>query len=205
MAELGKKWMIFSKSTNNRFVVGSSIINHKIRVKLNLTNDEYILADFIKQWQDKHTTRITYGDLWKATGLEPNILPIIWKGLKEKNIVYRHETGIVTTTTVWDSEFDVLSQFEDFWLIAPKGNKASARKMYERAIKVVTHETLCEKYKVYTKWCNDTDTFKKDTSSWLNPQYQYWNDDLTPKNIKKAEDKNIVVMSKPQTFTDDEL
>ncbi len=179
-----EKFQVINKKENRFHVFGKSIIDHRIRLNLFLTNDEYVLMELLKSVQDMTNWRITYGELWKKCGITKQELIPLWNSLKEKGMVYRHETGIITTSQKWDDAFAARGDFMAFWKIAPKGNKEKARTMYNRALKLIPHEQICEAYKKYVEWAKATDTFFKDTSSWMNPKYKHWEDDLTIK-IKK--------------------
>ncbi len=62
------------------------------------------------------------------------------------------------------------------------GNRKLALKAFMKSIKKVSIEELTEKFKLYVKWCRETKTFQKHTSSWLNPDYEHWNNDLSVGN-----------------------
>ena len=179
-----EKFQVIDKAENRFHIFGKTTIDHRIRRNLFLTNDEYVLMELLKSVQDMTTWRITYGELWKKCGITKQELIPLWKSLKEKGMVYKHETGIITTSQKWDDAFAARGDFMGFWKIAPKGNKEKARTMYNRAIKVIEHKVLCETYKKYTDNCIAAGTYLKDTSSWLNPQYKHWEDQLT-KPVKK--------------------
>jgi len=181
-----KPYIVKASKSNFYNVNGQTFIDHKLRLHLGLSNDEYVFLQFIKSYQDVSTKRITYGTLWMATGIDPTDVPPLWKSCKEKGMVYLHESGIVTTTQKFDDCFDIKTNFISFWQIAPKGNRHDAHKMYQKAIKVTSHDNLCECYRRYIKWCDETKTFKKNTSSWLNPASKYWEDKL---EIIKKDDK----------------
>ncbi len=183
-AKRERKIQVINIKENRFHVFGKTTIDHRIRLNLFLTNDEYVLMELLKSVQDMTNWRITYGELWKKCGITKQELIPLWTSLKEKGMVYKHETGVITTSQKWDDAFAARGDFMAFWKIAPKGNKEKARTMYNRAIKIIEHKILCETYTKYVDWCKATDTYFKDTSSWLNPQYKHWEDQLT-KPIKK--------------------
>jgi len=185
--EKRKPYIVKDVKQNRYIVFGTSLINHKIRLELEISNDEYVFLDFLKYMQDQSINKITWGDLWRKIGLDHRDLPPIWRSLKEKGLVYRHESGIVTTSQKWDDMFSAKINFDELWSIYPKGNKQQAREMYKRAIRIQEHTALVEAYKKYVDWCEATDTFRKNTSSWLNPKFRYWEDDL---KIDKKDDKS---------------
>ena len=177
--ETRKPYIVKNVKQNIGIVFGVTTINHKIRLQLGISNDEYVFLDFLRYVQSKRKERITWIKLWKMTGVDPTDLPPLWRSLKEKGLVYRHESGVVTTSQKWDDMFSSKVNFDEFWALFPKGNKESAKEMYSRAVRVKDHKSLCEAYKQYIAWCDETNTFKKNTSSWLNPKFKYWEDNLT--------------------------
>jgi len=108
---------------------------------------------------------------------------------------------LVTVTEKWRNEFaEDMSAFEALWnaygridgkLIGKVGNKNLALKMYVRAIKVANPTVLIEAAIAYTKNCHQSKTFIKNCSSWLNPEYKYWEDEL-PEIAQKEEKKPII-------------
>jgi hypothetical protein len=186
------------KTVKPYYVLGISIINHRVRLKLNLSLSEYVFIDYIKKHQDDKDTRITYADIFGNTGLKPSEIPDLWKSLKEKKLVYRHETGIVTTTPLWDDHFMQKDNFHTFWNLNVYGNRNKAFVQFERCIKLVSFDVLVSKYKDYLKWCDETDTFKMMASTWLNPKLKHWEDVLPEKQkrnqkpIEQSTDKKTL-------------
>ena len=167
---------------NSMFVEGKTVIDHKIRLQCNLTLTIYIVLVTIMELREgKHKNKgITYGTFWKAAGIKPLHVKRAFVILKEKGLLYKDEQkyvdakgeeqiGLIQVSNWFKEKFTHPGNFNEFWEIEPKGNKQAALRMYEKALKVKSHEFLCENYKKYLAFCKETDRFTKDTSSWLNP------------------------------------
>ena len=180
----------FKRFKNNEFVFGKTTIDHKIRVNLNLSCDEYVFMEYMKYWQDNKVERITQGLLWRYTGIKPLEAEIIINSLKEKKLLYRDEkTKVVTTSQDWDDQFNAANDFKKFWEIAQKGNRERARKYYLKCIKIISHEELSACYKKYVENCDLTGTFRQHTSTWLNPKNKEWENVLDQINMNNKENE----------------
>lgn len=172
---------------NKMFVKGTTVIDHAIRLRYNLTLREYtILATVMELRDGKHKhDPMTYGRFWIASGVKP--LHVLNSGRKliEKGLLYKDDEGLLQVLKEFQDQFKNNSDFEEFWKIAPKGNKQAAMRMYDRAIRQKKHEYICQKYKEYIEFCERTERFKKDTSSWLNPTSGYLDSDWVADENKK--------------------
>lgn len=186
-------------------VSGKSTIDHRIRTKLALTMEEYVFLQFLTTWFDdkKSNKPITEAILFANTGIKgtADIKRIISeckikKMIEKKEI--KSESGTLSVmypTKVWFMQFETQDKFEEFWLLKDKnkvsihkGNKASAQAMYKKALKVIDAKTIKQKFLAYVDWCNKSGTFQKHTSSWLNPTFKYWDDELPA--VEKKEKTN---------------
>ncbi len=61
----------------SKYIIGKSMIDHKERISLGLTNDEYVLYHRLNP-------KKTYKDYWKETGLYPSEVRKIISQLKKK-------------------------------------------------------------------------------------------------------------------------
>ncbi len=94
-----KSW----ERNNGRDVVGSTVIDHNLRLRLLLTPTEYIFLDFIRTWQiENPTERITYQDLWLNTGIKREMVPRLWHRCQIKDMVVKLPSGIVVTSEKWN-------------------------------------------------------------------------------------------------------
>lgn len=182
----------FKSYRNNAYVFGKSTIDQNIRVRHNLTCEEYVFLDFLKTFQDLKDTRVTQSYVWIYTGIRPLELEPLMKQLQKKGYIYKDtESGVVTTSQIWDDEFETKGKFLEFWTIAPKGNKNRAKTAYFKSIKIITPEELTVLYRKYVKWCDTTGTFRMHTSTWLNPIDRNWENQLDSINVVKGKEDEI--------------
>jgi hypothetical protein len=180
---------------NTMFVKGVSTINHAIRVRNKLTINEYILLEaFIKKLESpKKNEPFTFGQIWVAVGLKPKTAQRIILNLRDKGFLYK-DGEIIKVKESFINGFKEKSDFTEFWLISPKGNKAAAMRAYEKAIRVVTHDVLCKKYREYLEYCNQSGRFKLDTSTFLHPKNGYFDSEWVAEKVeeKKEEEKTTL-------------
>lgn len=195
---------------------GKSIISHFYRIKLGLTMTEYVFVDFLGWWKiNKPHQPITQHDLMIYTGIRPTMLPRIIARCKLKEVVTKaplvdkkgnailrkdkSPATILVPTEKWNKCFAKLDDFENFWKLRTNdkkplhlGNRVSAQRMYKRLLDYLTAEEIQKYFLAYVAWCRATNTFQKHSSTWLNPMYEYWKDDLTIANkpTEKKEDDN---------------
>lgn len=182
-------------------ILGRTYINHEVRCKLNLTCDEYNLMDFIFSWQtQKPKERIKFKDLYVQAGITKPQLTGLFASLKQKKMVFQDEKKIVRTAVKWNKFFSDVDHFEELWnkyaryngqVIGNKGNKQKAKEVFNKAIKIVSAKKLIVAAEKYTAHCATTETYIKNCSSWLNPNYQYWNDELIEKPDNSTKEKPI--------------
>ena len=154
---MAKSTLELFKSVEKSNVHGSTIINHKVRVKLKLTIDQYTLLDLIHKLMVSNK-EFTYGRIqrWigmKKTDQKPDYKGVDphpdWdyikecmkvlkaKGLYEHKMVKGEKQFIVTKRyqTIIQSETD--DDFEFFWQkrepISWKGSKEEGRRLYHLA------------------------------------------------------------------------
>lgn len=192
------------KLGSSNIVVGKSVINHRARLELCLTMTEYVFLQFIADWFGSMNKKepITEYILCRYTGIRgPIKIKSVIQRCKNKKMLIKKEIktsegtlNVMYPAEKWFKAFESLNRFEEFWQMrvgdkpTHLGNKAGALKMYNRATKYIDHNELCKKFKEYVLWCRESGTFQKHTSTWLNPEFKYWND-ILPK-VEKKENKN---------------
>lgn len=176
---------------NRTFVTGISSIDHKIRLMNNLTFKEYVILVTIMSFREGSAKDkgITYGNFWIASGIKPDHVKRAYETLKAKGLLFKDDNGLIQVAEKFYRDFTSGSNFEEFWLIQPKGSKIGAKKMYDRALKIKKHAELCKKYREYLAFCDENKRFKKDTSSWLNPTMGYIETDWIGEQKKTEEVK----------------
>lgn len=82
----------------------------------------------------------------------------------------------------------VIPEFDKFWTIHPKGNKATAKQRFIKVMKKNSVDELESKLWLYIK-SNDY-CYLKGLDVWLNPEKEHWNDPIVKKEDKfKKEEK----------------
>lgn len=164
---------ITSKERDNvPFIRGSTTINHLIRMKNELTLAQYVILDFIISYRESSTKNepITFGKIWVMTGIIHTEAQVVLKELMLKNLISVDENKHIQVAESYKRQFQNNGNFDEFWKIEPKGNKAAAMRAYEKLIRKYPHDKICSKYKDYLEFCNKSGRYKLDTSTWLHPK-----------------------------------
>lgn len=167
---------------------GTSIIDHSIRFKLKLTCDEYILCDLIYQFNKRYKVgKIDYKKYLSTIGFIPDEVVRIGKDLRSKGFITDDlKKNRITTTILWDNNFDDDAQFEELWTLHPKGNKAEARENFMKSIRMVGYNLLTEKLQDYLEF-QQTFQYRLKLSNWLDPKLKHWEDELDHKDKAQKE------------------
>jgi len=167
-----------SKPMGSTGLILSSVVNHKIRCLLDLTCDQYVVANFIHHWRRTRGKQPAFSkDIKRNTGFD---LPEFFETLKsmDGDVVKQDENKKWSTTDRWDQYFNFEQDFEEFWEIWKKrGNRAKSLEVYLRAREVVGKEDLhtAAKRKVATV---DELKYLPHATTWLNPKYKSWEEVL---------------------------
>jgi len=181
-------------ATDNRSLIrGKTIINHKKRIKFDITTSEYCFLEavetIIKKYKKFHAKN-NYMDMYKINGFTFNEYKQLGRILISKDLI-KNNNNLLIISDDW-LNYSLISEkdFEELWLLLGKvGNKRNALEMYSRAIKEVTdHKHLIERAKLYLKYLASTEQFQMHISSWLNPKYMKFDDEYKI-NQKKGEDE----------------
>jgi hypothetical protein len=160
---------------------GKTHIIHKIRAKLQLTTALYCVVDCIYEFNSKFSEKqCTAEYISEYLGVPQKGVDLMLHELKEKGFVSFGKR--LETTSIWNNEFNnvnIEDDFEEFWKLFNNGNKQKAKIAYLKARKLVEKDILYDAAKAYKEKCTVTGTFLMHTSSWLNPQYKYWEDDYS--------------------------
>ncbi len=165
-------------------VTGKTIINHKLRLRFNLSLMEYIMLDFVHNWSIEHPQKsFEDDDVWRFTGyhLDTDSKTVLAL-LRQKGMIkiVSSDFYYYEACDAWKKEFDVESDFEEFWEAWEKvGNKQKSKIMYLRARKVAEKEVLllsALKYIAYRK--KQFSEHTTHASSFLNPANKMWEDKL---------------------------
>ena len=166
-------------------ILGTSIINHKIRVKLGLTLNEYCVLDFLysRMIAKKPVLSIAKESdaLWKDLGVRPfNIVDNVLC-LGEKDLIEENKKGEIIPTQLWIDEFEKgwEKEFTTLWdTYGHIGNESEAKARYKLVRKITTLDHLLKRHQVYQKHLDERDWKQKmQLTVWLNPKKMKWDDD----------------------------
>ena len=165
---------------------GVSVILHKTRIALGLTLEEYVLLDFIYEWNNKNATASpSFKDYFVATGIIRDDINIMFKKLHACGFLTMDSAKRrVTTTNAWNKYFDTPDSFERFWARHPQGNKATALNRFKTVVGKMKQDPnkLFGKLELYLANCATLDRFSKGLDVWLNPAKRHWDDPLTTRS-----------------------
>lgn len=164
----------------------TTIIDHKIRVKLKLSLQDYTLLYFLSEWFKTNKNKPTNEDFINLIGckLEDATTQLFLTKLQQKNFINKD----YVPTSLWENEFGSSASFDSLWKLHPKGSKILSKQRLIVVLKKVPFEELEAKLSEYVK----TNEFEylKNLDVWLNPKMEHWNDPLVYKEGFKKEDKN---------------
>jgi len=181
------------KAKRNPRVTGTSTIIHRIRRKLGLTCDEYVVLDYLRiRYMD---SSITMNDVYNDLGYSPEELKSVFSTLKKKEKIVSKPDGIKGKAPVpyknfmdeFDNVNDAEEQFEKLWLLNKSGSKVNAKKKFKKVLELVDFETLYKAKVAYVKNCKETSTYLKNMETWLNPESRHWENNLRPVEKDKKE------------------
>lgn len=188
-----KKYRVIERDKNNqRFVKGTTFIDHKIRIDLGLTLREYVVCSFIHSFIFNHKQPRTFGQWFISTGFYPRQIHLTYERLLNKGVLFKDADGLVKTTEIWNKRFPNDSEnFSEMWKLHSYGNKQIARKAFIAACKVDTFENIMEGLKQYIKWREETEQYPKHLSTFLNAKNKEWTTERNLDIYKKKEETPI--------------
>lgn len=148
-----------------------SYINHRIRTELNLSLQEYCVAEAIANFNGFDVPVIL-----EMLRITPNTLTEILNSLTQKKILIYPTYGL---SHLWLRCFDYNENFNLLWSIHDKGNKKVALKRYLKICKKVDIELLKNRLTEYVASRPSSEyIYLKGLDVWLNPQAEHWNDKI---------------------------
>lgn len=186
---------VTSRSTTSAGLILSSVVNHKVRCKLDISCDEYVAADFLHQWRQRNGNKPAFAkDIKRYTGFEVGHLQKIMVKLRNQGIlevVQEGQRGIWRTTETWNQFFNFEEDFELFWDIWQKvGNKQKAKEVYMKVRAEVDKKVLHDAAMAKVKATEDL-KYLPHAATWLNPKYKHWEDfvpGMKKENVKQEGD-----------------
>lgn len=165
-------------------ITGKTIVDHRTRVEMRLSLEEYVLLDFIHTFNQAGPGTITFADYYRETGIIKHDVTEIFKKLKERKLmVWNEKDKRVDVSDEWKMHFNAGGSIERLWKILPKGNKPTAKARLPKVLKMISMDELASKLTAYVQHCDANNIFKKGLDVWLNPQKSHWDDPLASHNI----------------------
>lgn len=162
-------------------ISGTSVINHKIRVSLVLSCNEYVMMDYLHR---KGTEGFYQDKIYLNTGFNEEQTKILLNKLLQKGFLHNSNNNF-SLGDKWARAFpDAEEDFKNFWYKDGKavwpGSKPQAKYFYFELRKFVKKEVLIESrdnYFQFLELVKETG-FNRATMAaerWLNPKNEYYN------------------------------
>ena len=131
-------------------VKGTTIIDHYVRVRLELNLEEYVLMDFIHNWNQRHKkSSIKFGDYYAGTGIIPIDLQGIMDRLRQRNMLVKDSIGRPDVCGLWREMFNVDEHVKELWKLHNKGNLATVKIRLPKVLKMIPFSQLKERLIAY--------------------------------------------------------
>lgn len=129
----------------SEYINGVTIINHQERIRLGLTNDEYV---FYELGQKEDIYKMSYADFWRETGLYPSEIRRLISRLKEKGLL--PPSTIIGKMVKLQDEYNSLS-FEIAEKIAISKKEVKPKKILFQESEIFDKKKFSEKFKDWPK------------------------------------------------------
>ena len=162
-------------------VIGFSVIDHRIRMKLKLSIIDYVILDAIAQITVVDNFKFSGLDKLRAiTGIDPHELQPIVSNLIQKDLLVKNEKYMYIPCPLFLNAVGYDQMFEYLWRMFKNkgslGNKAIAKKAYVKAIKVSPLKEIVQGAQNYWTSKAEDSEFKIHLSTFLNPENKMWLD-----------------------------
>jgi len=179
---------------------GSTVINHALRIQMAITLQEYVILDFIYNFEKKNKRPFERAKDEELMYREIGTRPLIAMSLINNSSAIDYFEVMPTTadnfeqvkiTEKWSKLFEdqFLDEFENLWELYGKvGNKNLAKNAFIKTIKEVSIDYLISCLKLYDEHLKSPKYSYKDKmqmSTWLNPINKRFNDELEIKVNKE--------------------
>ena len=181
-------FIVIGNGYNHIGVTGATAIDHRVRHKLKITCDEYVVLDFLFQCRfDKMPPNKVNRD--KEIGFDVKTFMSCIASLTEKRIIDANQEPNIEVKSLFDYD----EHFEKIWIILKtnNGNKKAGMKMWKKAVKVASVNTLLQCARNYADFKDGAEPqYWMHVSSFLNPEYSKFNDYLTKPKFKSKTNDN---------------
>lgn len=184
-----------------RKIIGSTTINHEVRTRLCISNNEYVMMDFFDKFH-KASKPIQFVQIYEHIGIEKEEASEMISRLFHKGFIERYDKGVsvLKPSEKWYQGFnEVDNEFESFWKpmdfvvagtkkhITWTGAKPDALTKYRKLRKEENYEYLLKQKSDYFRMIAHSD-FRQvmGCSVFLNITTKKYSEDWT-KYLKKDE------------------
>ena len=180
-------------------IYGTSTINHKVRIKCNLTCDEIVVLMYLIKFRESRKKNFSAKEtdhLEKDIGFSLKEAAPVIRSLKSKGFCTSENKVVFLTDKISEITGDVENQFNELWeKYNYKINKSGALSMFTRAIAIVDLKYLYKKLEVYNQWLDlpkNKGLAKMHLSTWLNPDNRRFDDEYIIPKTNEDEDKFVI-------------
>jgi hypothetical protein len=152
--------------STTRGIHGKSVINHKVRHRLKLSNDEYVVIDLIHRLsiQNKEFTegRLLRWIAMKVDEVRPILSSLKSKGLYEVKVVDGEDKFFVSKRYQKAHKIELDDDYEFFWQKRGDrkwhGSKKAGKELYNKVVARVGSQYINDQKEAYFKYLNHPST-----------------------------------------------
>lgn len=182
-------------------IKGKTTIEHAKRIKFELNCSEYVLIEaFLELSTNMNLSEINtvelYPHIYKLIGFTLPEYRESGISLTKKDLLQKTLTGNYTINSKWTGikQQEISDSFEKIWTLYGRvGNKAKAKIMFQRALKKIDSEYMEKRINLYLLFLKESGQIQMHLSSFLNPEYEQYDNDFSIKiKVKTNESKESV-------------
>lgn len=164
-------------------ISGTTLINHKLRVMLGLTCEEYCVMQMMDQFSSAKdiSTNPTDKRCWDNLGMKKDHVLTMIQRLISKNMLMETRDGKFSIAPRWRKHVTKSSEvFEQLYeLFRKKGNRAEANRFYLALLNEMEPAQILEKAKVYMRHVHQNKIewkYQMKLDTFLDPKTSKYND-----------------------------
>jgi len=148
-----------AKNFKSKIVVkGKTVIDHKLRIRLNIGCNAYVILDYFKTLR-----KLDYLEIEKATGFPPEAVDKLIESLYNQQLLTYNKTrtSLKASSKFYNQDL-IQRQFNDFWnlkLISKKQKTSAwpdtmerARKAFREAVELEGFDYIMERRNLYIRY-----------------------------------------------------
>ena len=188
---------------------GSSVINHKVRMKLKLTMEEYCLLDLIHRLNLRGKD-LNYDRIERYIGTDMETGKNTMLALHKKGLIYRlKDNSQIQINTIWSKIHNTVIEddFETFWRKENgrswTGSKKEAMMKYKQARESYTSDFILEKKRSYFLFLSQPEMSYRqvmNAARFLNPKFEHFNEPWE-EYLRELQSKRVKTDATPEPST----